>query len=192
MSIESVGQFGPAGTPGDHGGGALSSGAHVGRPRLVAVVLVLVLCLVALVVFAGSLLTMPPPQANIVFLNPTSGEKVVSPLEVSLSGEVPAGMEVWVLTVPPDQNYYTTSAKPVRQLEDGTWRLPPIGLGRGSEDGDRGFEYDLVAVTVSARSNSIRDELQRSTAEGRAMFETVPAGATQVASVRVELTAWSK
>lgn len=130
----------------------------------------------------------PPPK--LTFTNPAESERIHSPLELGLSGDVATDAEVWVLTRPKNGRYYTTTDKPVHQRADRTWVRPTISVGRS--EGDVNNEFDLVAVVASAGDNLIRQELAKTPGEQRAVLEDLPAEHLQeVASVHVILASWT-
>lgn len=114
---------------------------------------------------------------------PANGESVPSPLLVSGTASVPAGMSMWVVIKPPDGNYYLTTKAPVEVAASGAWATQ-VGVGRGTRDA--GIVFDIYAVftpvTGSQFSLWVADE-----ANGYGPFSTLPVDTTPVTTVRLTL-----
>lgn len=126
----------------------------------------------------------PRTPSAVSFANPSDGQAVASPAQISGQAQIPAGQHLWVLIRPPDGAYYTTTKAPSASAGTGSWTANVV-IGRGSRDA--GLAYQLVAVVVPI--GGIVDQAVASLPAGQfsAKLSTVPADAVASDQVRISL-----
>lgn len=138
-----------------------------------------------------------PPSgttASVSFGNfemPMPDQEVISPLDVSGRATVSGGEALWLLSKPPNGNYYTTTSDPAPVDVDarGDWIIQEVGLGKGENDMNEPFELVLVAAPRegSVIEDSVDNRGDRMSAD---LGKQLPEDTRELDRVTVRLTGY--